>query len=94
VPAALAVADLARGGRRAAADLARARALGNLESAGVHLRGLPDGLRAVNLIIGRCRRPASNGLSETEERVAALAAQGRSNREIAAELAMRRDGRA
>jgi predicted RNase H-like nuclease len=40
------------------------------------------------------RRPASNGLSETEERVAALAAQDRSNKEIAAELAMSRDGRA
>ena len=32
------------------------------------------------------RRPASDELSETEERVAALAAQGRSNRQIAAEL--------
>jgi ATP/maltotriose-dependent transcriptional regulator MalT len=40
------------------------------------------------------RRPASNRLSETEEQVAALAAQGRSNKEIAAELAMSRDDRA
>ena len=32
------------------------------------------------------RRPASDELSETEQRVAALAAQGRSNRQIAAEL--------
>ena len=32
------------------------------------------------------RRPASDELSETEERVAALAAQGRSNSQIAAEL--------
>jgi DNA-binding CsgD family transcriptional regulator len=32
------------------------------------------------------RRPASNGLIETEQRAAALAAQGRSNEEIAAEL--------
>jgi DNA-binding CsgD family transcriptional regulator len=32
------------------------------------------------------RRPASDELSETEERVAALAAQGRSNLQIAAEL--------
>ena len=34
------------------------------------------------------RRPASGELSETEERVAALAAEGRSNRQIAAELYM------
>ena len=34
------------------------------------------------------RRPASDELSETEERVAALAAEGRSNRQIAAELYM------
>jgi DNA-binding CsgD family transcriptional regulator len=32
------------------------------------------------------RRPASDELSETEQRVAALAAEGRSNKEIAAEL--------
>ncbi len=32
------------------------------------------------------RRPASDGLTETELRVASLAAEGRSNREIAAEL--------
>jgi DNA-binding CsgD family transcriptional regulator len=32
------------------------------------------------------RRPASDELSETEERVAALAAEGRTNRQIAAEL--------
>jgi DNA-binding NarL/FixJ family response regulator len=40
------------------------------------------------------RRPASNGPSETEERAAALAAQGRPNKKIAAELATSRDGRA
>ena len=32
------------------------------------------------------RRPASDELSETEQRVAALAAEGRSNKQIAAEL--------
>jgi DNA-binding CsgD family transcriptional regulator len=34
------------------------------------------------------RRLASNGPTEAEQRVAALAAQGRSNKEIAAELFM------
>ena len=34
------------------------------------------------------RRPTSDGLTETEERVAKLAADGRSNKEIAAELFM------
>ena len=34
------------------------------------------------------RRPAPNGLTEAEQRIAALAAQGRSNKEIAAELFM------
>ncbi len=34
------------------------------------------------------RQPASDGLTETEQQVAALAAQGRSNKEIAAELFM------
>ncbi len=36
------------------------------------------------------RRPASDELSETEQRVAALAAEGRSNTEIAAELYVER----
>ena len=34
------------------------------------------------------RRPSPNGLTETEHRVAELAAAGRSNKEIAAELFM------
>jgi DNA-binding CsgD family transcriptional regulator len=33
-------------------------------------------------------RPASNGLTEAEQRFTALAAQGRSNKEIGAELVM------